>query len=185
MEEAVTNTGDGYTAVAPGKIANIQTRLQMRKRPKIRKEPPSADFSLERLRRPVDAARYRTLYERIGADYLWASRLALSDAELLAILNDPDDDVYVLRDSEDAGMLELDFRVAGECEIKVFGIVDRLIRRGVGRWLINRAFELAWQRPIERLWLHTCTFDHPRALEFYLRHGFEPYERRIEVLEDP
>ncbi|MCY4565611.1 MAG: GNAT family N-acetyltransferase, partial [Gammaproteobacteria bacterium] len=36
-----------------------------------------------------------------------------------------------------------------------------------------------------RLWVHTCTFDHPGALDFYIRTGFVPYRRQIEVADDP
>lgn len=50
---------------------------------------------------------------------------------------------------------------------------------------MNRAIDLAWSRPIERFWVHTCTLDHPRAVDFYVRSGFRPYERKIEILDDP
>ncbi|HEY1447300.1 MAG TPA: hypothetical protein VGF33_02075, partial [Caulobacteraceae bacterium] len=45
--------------------------------------------------------------------------------------------------------------------------------------------EEAWSRPIRRLWVHTCTFDHPSALGFYVRSGFAPYAFMVEVLPDP
>jgi hypothetical protein len=50
---------------------------------------------------------------------------------------------------------------------------------------MNHALEIAWSQPIERFWLHTCTLDHPRALDFYRRTGFVPYERKVEVFDDP
>jgi hypothetical protein len=50
---------------------------------------------------------------------------------------------------------------------------------------MNRALELAWSRPVTRVWLHTCTFDHPAALAFYQRSGFRPFRRQVEVLNDP
>ena len=49
----------------------------------------------------------------------------------------------------------------------------------------NRALEIAWSRPIRRLWLHTCTFDHPGAVPFYVRSGFHSYRRQVEVANDP
>jgi ribosomal protein S18 acetylase RimI-like enzyme len=36
-----------------------------------------------------------------------------------------------------------------------------------------------------RVWLHTCTNDHPAAIAFYRRCGFTPYKFAIEVMEDP
>ena len=50
---------------------------------------------------------------------------------------------------------------------------------------MNEALELAFLRPIERLFVHTCSLDHPAALPFYVRSGFAPYKRAIEVADDP
>ena len=79
----------------------------------------------------------------------------------------------------------LDFRVDGEAELAFFGVGSSLIGGGAARWLMNRALELAWQRPISRFWVHTCTMDHPNALGFYVRSGFVPFRRQIEVAPDP
>ncbi|MCC7273790.1 MAG: GNAT family N-acetyltransferase, partial [Alphaproteobacteria bacterium] len=56
---------------------------------------------------------------------------------------------------------------------------------GAGRWLMNRAVEIAWARPIARFWVHTCTLDHPGALAFYVRSGFVPFRRQVEIADDP
>ena len=61
----------------------------------------------------------------------------------------------------------------------------QLIGSGAARWLMNRALELAWSRPVARVWLHTCTFDHPGAIPFYQRSGFRPFRRQIEITDDP
>jgi GNAT superfamily N-acetyltransferase len=85
----------------------------------------------------------------------------------------------------DEGLLELDFREPGQCEIGMFGVTAKLVGTSGGRWLMNRALEIAWSRPVTRVWLHTCTFDHPAALAFYQRTGFRPFRRQIEVADDP
>ncbi len=85
----------------------------------------------------------------------------------------------------DEGLLELDFRVAGECEIAFFGIAHAIVGTGAGRWLMTRAIARAWARPITRVWLHTCSLDSPVALGFYIRSGFTPYDRKVEVYDDP
>jgi GNAT superfamily N-acetyltransferase len=129
---------------------------------------------------------FRQLYGRVGEDWLWYTRLAMSDAALGAIIHDPRVEVYVLmRESEEAGLLELDFRAAGECEVSFFGLAPDFIGTGAGRWLMNQALERAWSRPVRRVWIHTCTFDHPAALAFYIRTGFRPYARQIEIVDDP
>jgi hypothetical protein len=33
--------------------------------------------------------------------------------------------------------------------------------------------------------VHTCTFDHPAALQFYQRSGFRSFHRQIEIVDDP
>jgi GNAT superfamily N-acetyltransferase len=110
----------------------------------------------------------------------------MPDAELERYLADPRVELHLLVTPHgDQGLLELDFRVDRECEIALFGVAAPLINTGAGRWLMNNALEIAWSRPIERFWLHTCTLDHPNALEFYRRTGFSPYERKIEVFDDP
>ncbi len=85
----------------------------------------------------------------------------------------------------DVGLLELDFRVEGEGELAFFGLDESVVGKGGGRWLMNRALALAWQRPIARFWVHTCTLDHQGAPEFYQRSGFRVFKRGIEVDDDP
>ena len=80
---------------------------------------------------------------------------------------------------------ELDFREPGQCELAFFGVSEKLIGGGAGRWLMNRALELAWSHQVIRVWLHTCTMDHPSALAFYRRSGFRPFRRQIEIADDP
>ena len=72
-----------------------------------------------------------------------------------------------------------------ECELSLFGVAPSLITTGAGRRLMNHAIEIAWSHPIERFWLHTCTLDHPHALAFYRRSGFEVFKREIEIYDDP
>jgi hypothetical protein len=50
---------------------------------------------------------------------------------------------------------------------------------------MNRALETAWSRELRRVWVHTCTFDHPSAVAFYQRSGFRAFRRQIEVADDP
>ena len=100
------------------------------------------------------------------------------------IIQSPLMEVHALaHEGRDEGLLEMDFREPGQCEIVSFGLTEKLVGTGAGRWLMNRAQEIAWSRPITRLWLHTCTLDHPSALAFYQRSGFRPFRRQVEVVE--
>lgn len=175
----------GYHDVPAGALATVVTYLEMTAPAPTRPEHAAAPWTLRPVARP-DLSWYRDLYRRVGADWLWSSRLALSDAVLSAILSAHGVAVYALvLDGREEGLLELDFREPGECELAFFGVSPALVGRGAGRWLMNQAIALAWSRPIRRFWVHTCTLDAPAALPFYVRSGFVPYARRVEVYDDP
>jgi GNAT superfamily N-acetyltransferase len=171
--------------VAPGEIGTIVTALEMRAPPPAR-PPARCEFVLEH-RRNVSLDRYRALFRRVGAPWLWFSRLVMADDALSAILSDRAVELHVVSDAAgvDVGMLELDFREAGACELSFLGLVPELTGRGVGRWLMAHALALGWRAGVERMWVHTCTLDHPRALGFYVASGFVSYARACETFPDP
>ncbi len=176
---------DGYHPVPVGKLATVVTSLEMLVPPALPFELGPASWRLDHRRKP-ELVWYRTLFRRIGESYLWASRLELSDIALEAILWDPRVEVYrVVADDDEAGIVELDFRVPGECEVTYFGVTSRWIGSGLGRWMMHRAIEAAWSKPIARFWVHTCSLDHPAALPFYRKSGFVPFRYDVEVFSDP
>jgi GNAT superfamily N-acetyltransferase len=173
------------TPVIPGELAAIVTSLEMRERPRPRPLPVSP-LRLNRWPAPTPEA-YRTLFRRVGAAWLWYSRLMLGDAALTAIIQHPAVALYAVLDGAgvEIGILELDFRTEGECEIAFIGLVPELAGKGHGRWLMAQALALGWRRDVTRMWVHTCTLDHPSALDFYRRNGFTPFARAIETFADP
>jgi len=176
---------DEYTRLPAGKIAAVITHLEVSARPPLRPVPAGAAYESRRVHRP-DLGWYRALYRRVGKDWLWFSRLTLSDAKLATLIHDPKVEVHALRHrGRDAGILELDFRGFPDVEISFLGVVSELLGTGAGRFLMNRALEIAWDRKPRRLTVHTCTLDHPNALAFYLRSGFTPYARSLEIADDP
>lgn len=175
-----------FSPVANGEIAAVVTSLEMTSRPPLRAMPMS-DLRLERWGTP-SPDRYRTLYRRIGEPWLWFSRLELDDAALTAIIHDPKVRIWAVSDRQgiEIGILELDFRVNGECEIAFFGLVPELAGKGHGKWLMAMALQAGWSETgVQRLWVHTCTLDGPGALAFYIKSGFLPYQRQIETFPDP
>jgi GNAT superfamily N-acetyltransferase len=176
---------DGYCDVPAGKIAAVVTHLEMTARPVPRRPDPPVAWTLRKVALP-DTDWFRELYLRIGAEWMWFARIQMRDADLAAKIQSPRVDIYALvNEGRDEGLLELDFRETGACEIGMFGVTANLVGCGAGRWLMNRALELAWSREVSRVWLHTCTFDHPAALNFYQRSGFRPFRRQIVVGDDP
>jgi GNAT superfamily N-acetyltransferase len=177
---------DEFTLVPPGEIAAVVTHLEMHAKPALRREPGKpGEYALRRMNKPV-LSEYREIYRRVGEQWLWFSRLAMDDEALTAIVHDPAVEVHILRHrGRDEGILEVDFRKFPEVEISFLGVTGQLLGKGAGRYLMNRALEIAWARAPKRVTIHTCTLDHPRALEFYLKTGFTPYSRSIEVADDP
>lgn len=177
--------GDGYHDVPAGKLAMVVTHLEMHSPAPVRDVPLPDGIALRQVTPTLDW--YRDIFQRVGSqEWLWFGRLKMSDAELIAILNDPDVAFYTLsKDGQDEALLELDFRRKGECELAYFGLTPALIGAGAGRYLMNHAIATAWSKPIKRFHVHTCTIDSPQALAFYIRSGFTPYKRQIEVADDP
>lgn len=176
---------DGYTDLPGDHVAAVATFLEMRE-PAAPRAPTLADPPVLRRVTAPDPDVYRNLFRRVGADWLWNSRLRLDDDRLRATLADPAVELYIpMRGGEPVGILELDFRDLPSVELAFFGVVPEVMGGGIGRWLMDRAIELAFRPGVARFWLHTCTFDHPAALPFYLRSGFVPYARKIEMFPDP
>jgi len=175
----------GFHEVPPGMLTTVVTHLEMRAPAALRPVPLPEGLTLRRVETP-EVDWYRDLYTRVGADWLWFSRLRMETAELAAILTDPDVEIWALdKDGRAEGLLELDFRHEGDCELAFFGLTDALIGSGAGRLLMNQAIARAWTRPIARFHVHTCTLDSPAALAFYLRSGFAPTRQQIEITPDP
>ena len=173
-----------YEPVANGELAAVVTYLDMRAPP----EAPavSSTLTLNRIEQP-DTTAYRALFRRIGAPWLWFSRLIMDDAALAAIIRRPDVALYVVRDEKaaDVGMLELDFRERGECELAFVGLIPELSGHGHGKWLLTEAVRRAWRDGVNRVHVHTCSLDHPAALSAYRRAGFVPFKRAVERFPDP
>jgi GNAT superfamily N-acetyltransferase len=175
----------GLTPVQAGELAAIVTALEMRARPALAVVPP-CPLSLVRWPAPTPD-KYRQLFTRVGAPWLWFSRLVMDEAALSAIIHDSRVEIYAVVDRQgiEVGILELDFRENAQCEIAYFGLIPELAGKGHGRWLMTHTLNMAWRAGIGRVWVHTCTLDHASALGFYQRHGFVPFERSIETFADP
>jgi ribosomal protein S18 acetylase RimI-like enzyme len=122
---------------------------------------------------PVSFFRY--LYAEVGRAFYWTDRLVWDDARVQAHLADPANSLWLLTwRAAPAGYFELRASGEGAVEIAYFGLLPEYFGRGWGGHLLTHAVETAWSMGASRVWLHTCTLDHPAALPNYLRRGFQP-----------
>lgn len=169
--------------VPAGQVATIVTHLEMLQKPVLQKTVSALE--LTSWLNPT-VADYRMLFRRVGEPWLWISRLLMEEDELSAILDDPAVEISIVRDGDQrVGIVELDFREAGQCEIAFFGLVPEYAGKGHGPWMMNRALDQAWRDGVNRVWLHSCTQDSPRALPFYQRCGFRIFKQQTGIMADP
>jgi GNAT superfamily N-acetyltransferase len=174
---------NGLTNVPAGKLATVVTYLEMTSRPRDA-DLPSGNWTIERREHPSPSW-YRDLYRRIGQDWLWFTRLTMADEQLEPLIHRPGVEIYYLNFEGNAeGLLELQFE-NNSCELVFFGVTEKVRPMKAARHLMDFAMDVVWSKPIQKLLVHTCTMDHPNALPFYIRSGFRPIQRRVEVMDDP
>ena len=138
--------------------------------------PPRNGLAVIHAIRPT-VAYYRFFYDVVGEPWNWRSRRRLSDDAIAAIIHDPRVEMHVLYvEGVPAGFAELDRRTEGETQLVQFGLLPDFIGQGLGKYFLQWTIDQAWSATPKRLWLHTCTQDHPAALPNYLKAGFAVYK---------
>jgi len=119
----------------------------------------------------------RFLYTAVGSDWWWHERLRWDRDRWMEWLDRPEVETWVgYRSGTPAGYFELEAQPGGEVEIAYFGLMSSFIGKGLGAELLAAAVERAWDIAATRVWVHTCTLDHPRALPNYEARGFRVYD---------
>lgn len=142
---------------------------------------PGTTVARETLRRPD----YLRLYREVGEGLQWDLRLGMADAALDRFLTDPSTDIHLLRlDGVPAGFCEMERVDPSDVEIVHFGLTPSAQGKRLGPFLLDQALRAVWQEEVRRIWLHTDTNDHAKAIATYERAGFRVYERRWETFAD-
>jgi GNAT superfamily N-acetyltransferase len=140
---------------------------------------PRPELRIERLEE-CTVSFFRFLYQEVGRAYHWTDRLDWSDHTISAYLTTPGVSIWLMSwQEEPAGYFELREHEDGSVEIAYFGLLPDFIGRGWGKYLLTRAVESAWGLGAARVWLHTCTLDHPAALPNYLKRGFRAVRQEV------
>jgi len=110
----------------------------------------------------------------------WFNRVLKSKDDVESIFKDTSNLFYYLFHKKlTIGLLEINI-THDEKEIIYFGLDQHYINKGLGKKMMNIAKDIAFnQYNTHRIWLHTCEFDHERALAFYLMQGFKMYDMNI------
>jgi prephenate dehydrogenase/GNAT superfamily N-acetyltransferase len=167
---------NGPAAKAPAETAT-RTYLEMREPSALRPAgtlPP--DARVERVFEcPPSFARF--LYVEVGRKYRWTDRLVWTDEDFERYLRDPNVSLWLLTvRGAPAGYFELRMEADASVEIVYFGLLDEFTGRRLGAALLTTTVERAWALGASRVWLHTCSFDHPAALPNYIARGFAPFK---------
>lgn len=120
----------------------------------------------------------RFLYTAVGGPWYWIDRLSWSYDQWLSWLDRPEQETWVLyKSGTPAGYFELEAQPGGSVEIAYFGLLPQFIGRGLGGYLLTRAIQRAWAcSDTQRVWVHTCSLDHPNALAAYQARGLRVFK---------
>lgn len=122
---------------------------------------------------------YKKIYKEVGSKYNWISRLKLNEKELKEIVHNKNVEIYLMTvKGLFVGFLELDYRSLKEIKIVHLGLTESFIGKGYGKILLNFAINKAKKIGITPLTLQTNSLDHPNALMFYQKNGFQVFSRR-------
>ena len=127
---------------------------------------------------PPDGLVNLKMYREVGGPWDWTDCLVWEDEKWREQAEREGFDTWLAYwDGELAGYFELDHQEGGSVEILHFGLLPSMIGKGLGKAMLSMTIEQAWAGPgTKRVWLHTCTEDHPHALSNYIKRGFRLFK---------
>lgn len=154
--------------------------LEMTRAEQLRAKEPRSELQIVECEEPQGAFN-RFLYQLVGSAWEWGDLDDWDDAQWQAMVENPAHRTWVAyHRGAIAGYYELLRPDGHNTEIRYFGLAPQFLDRGFGGALLSHAITSAWQWPgTERVWVHTCTFDHPAALANYQARGMRVYQEEI------
>ncbi len=125
-------------------------------------------------------------YKQVGKKHRWIDRLSWTDEKWINFISNKNLETYVISESEDLiGFFELLYNPElKETEISYFGLLEKYIGKGIGGYALSEAIKKSFKKNIKRVWLHTCTLDHPNALKNYIARGMKVFRKEsISILD--
>ena len=123
------------------------------------------------------------LHQAVGGHYRWGGREAWGAAEWQEFVDRTEVETHVgyIR-STPAGYFELEKQDDQSIRVLCFGLLPQFIGQGLGGPLLTEAVSRCWQLGATRIWLTTCSHDHPHALSNYLARGFRQFDQTQSAL---
>lgn len=148
-----------------------------------RRQLPALDLRQVELPSPEFS---RFLYHAAGGDWYWIDRLSWTREDWLRQLERDGHESWVgYSAGAPAGYFELERQAEGDVEIGYLGVLPSFVGQGHGGRLLTAAIERAWASGAKRVWVHTCSLDHPRALANYEARGMRVYKEESALRELP
>ena len=125
----------------------------------------------------------RFFYQIVGESWKWTDWLSWSVEQWKAYAENDNLRTWLAHyKGSPAGYYELQRQDGGDVEIVHLGLASKFIGQGFGGYLLSQAIKAAWEwKGTKRVWVHTCSNDHPNALQNYKARGMEIY--RVETVE--
>lgn len=154
--------------------------LEILDRAAFRRSESALRYKLERVLAPSPSF-LRYLYIATGKDWSWTDRLPWTDAQWLARQADPAVEFWVAMDEgAPAGYFELAHLDDGQSvELCYFGLLPHAVGKGQGGAMLTAAIDRMWEMEAKRLYVNTCSLDHPKALDNYKSRGFSVFRESL------
>ncbi len=146
----------------------------------ISKAKPSEDYEIE-LVKPTDFKLNKFFYKQIGKKHQWVDRLVWTDNDWIKYVSNLNLKTYVLKKKNDlVGFFELIINTeVNESEIAYLGILEEYFSKGCGGYLLTEAIKKSFKEGVQRVWVHTCSLDHPNAIKNYKSRGMKIFKTEI------
>lgn len=122
----------------------------------------------------------RSLYLLVGEPWAWVDKKTWSEQQWESFVACEQLRTFVASyRGSTAGYYELRRDDAQAVEILYFGLLPEFIGRGFGGALLTDAIRRAWDWDARRVWVHTCSLDHPAAVKNYEARGMKAFDQKI------
>ena len=114
-------------------------------------------------------------YKQIGKKHHWTDRLIWQDKNWIDYVSNERVETFILKTKDELiGYFELIFE-SDSCELAYLGILEEYIGKGLGGFLLSEALKIGLKKS-SRVWVHTCSLDHPNAIENYKLRGMKIFK---------